>query len=55
MYAPVVSRFVTYRVQLDAVYKKYANKAVFALPAMQQWLNAASDEQETISGYEFSA
>lgn len=53
MYAPVVSRFMTYRVQLDAVYKKYA-EAVFALPGMQQWLNAASDQQETISGYELT-
>ncbi|BAY48300.1 glutathione S-transferase domain protein [Scytonema sp. HK-05] len=43
----------TYRVQLDAVYKKYA-EAVFALPGMQQWLNAASDEQKTISGYELT-
>ncbi|KAB8320325.1 glutathione S-transferase family protein [Tolypothrix campylonemoides VB511288] len=51
MYAPVVSRFVTYGVQLDAVCKKYA-EAVFALPAMQEWLNAASNEQETISSYE---
>ncbi len=53
MYAPVVSRFMTYRVQLDAVYKKYP-EAVFALPGMQQWLNAASDQQETISGYELT-
>jgi hypothetical protein len=38
---------------LDAVYKKYP-EAVFALPGMQQWLNAASDQQETISGYELT-
>lgn len=50
MYAPVVSRFVTYGVQLDAICKKYA-EAVFALPAMQEWLNAASNEQEIISSY----
>ncbi|BAZ22684.1 glutathione S-transferase domain protein [Kalymmatonema gypsitolerans NIES-4073] len=43
MYAPVVSRFVTYGVQLDAICKEYA-EAVFALPAMQEWLNAASNE-----------
>lgn len=53
MYAPVVSRFVTYGVQLDAVCKKYV-EAVFALPAMQDWVNAASDEQETLSDYEFT-
>ena len=53
MYAPVVSRFVTYRLQLDAVYKKYA-EAVFALPAMQHRVSAASDQQETISGYELT-
>ncbi|MBW4633672.1 MAG: glutathione S-transferase family protein [Iphinoe sp. HA4291-MV1] len=48
MYAPVVSRFVTYGVQLDTVCNAYA-EAVFALPAMQEWLKAASDEQEIIA------
>lgn len=47
MFAPVVSRFVTYGVKLDAVAQAYAD-AIWALPAMHEWLNAASHEEETI-------
>lgn len=53
MYAPVVCRFVTYGVQLDVVCKAYV-EAVFALPAMQEWLKAASDEQEIIAASELT-
>jgi len=48
MFAPVVSRFVTYDVQLDPISSAYA-EAVLALPAMQEWLKAAEAELETIS------
>lgn len=51
MFAPVVTRFMTYDVPLDAVCKKYA-EAVLALPAMQEWLKAASEEPETIAAGE---
>jgi glutathione S-transferase len=47
MYAPVVSRFVTYGVQLDPLAQAYAD-AVWALPPMQEWLTAAAAEPEVI-------
>ena len=47
MYAPVVSRFVTYDVALDEVSGAYVD-AVFALPAMAEWLAAAHAEPERI-------
>jgi glutathione S-transferase len=46
-YAPVVTRFVTYGVALPGVVAAYAD-AVLALPPMQQWIDAASAEPETI-------
>lgn len=45
MFAPVVSRFVTYNVKLDAVAGAYA-EAIWALPAMQEWVEAARAEPE---------
>lgn len=47
MFAPVVSRFVTYEVKLDAVSQAYID-AILALPAMQEWLEAATLEVENI-------
>jgi glutathione S-transferase len=47
MFAPVVSRLITYRVPLDAIAQAYAD-ALFALPAMQEWLAAAAAETETL-------
>ena len=51
MYAPVVSRFVTYDVALDEVSGAYVD-AVFALPAMAEWLAAAHAEPERIEHVE---
>jgi glutathione S-transferase len=51
MFAPVVSRFVTYAVKLDRTVQDYV-EALLALPAMQEWLISASDEVESI--YHFS-
>jgi len=48
MYAPVVSRFITYGVTLDPVCQAYAG-ALWALPAMQDWLSAAVAEVEAIA------
>jgi glutathione S-transferase len=48
MFAPVVSRFVTYDVKLDSVAQAYAD-AIWTLPAMQEWLAAASSEVESIA------
>ena len=45
MYAPVVSRFLTYGVALPAAAQAYAER-VFALPAMQDWGAAAKREVE---------
>ena len=47
MFAPVVSRFVTYGVKLDPVASHYA-EALWALPAMQEWIAGAMKELETI-------
>lgn len=44
MYAPVVSRFRTYAVPLDATCAAYAD-AVWSLPALREW--AAAAEKET--------
>ena len=51
MFAPVVLRFRTYEVQLNAVCRTYAD-AVLALPAMQQWLGEAVAETEVIAAFE---
>jgi len=47
MYAPVVSRFITYGVKLDPLAQAYAD-AIWALPAMQAWVSAATLETEII-------
>ena len=47
MFAPVVSRFTTYAVELDAVGQAYVD-AVMSLPAMQAWYEAARAEPERI-------
>ena len=43
MFAPVVTRFETYGVELDPVCRAYAD-AVLAWPAMQEWTEAALAE-----------
>ncbi|MBD2462800.1 glutathione S-transferase family protein [Oscillatoria sp. FACHB-1407] len=50
MYAPVVSRFVTYGVSLDPVAQAYAD-AIWALPTMRQWLADAEAEVEVIEAH----
>jgi len=51
MYAPVVSRFRTYGVQLDGPAKAYAAR-VWDLPAMREWREAALAEKEEIEELE---
>jgi glutathione S-transferase len=46
-YAPVATRFRTYAVALPARLAAYSD-AVFALPAMQEWVAAAAAEPETL-------
>lgn len=50
-YAPVVFRFRTYRVPLDAEAQRYSD-AVLALPAVQAWLDEATKEPDTIAHYD---
>ncbi|MBV9551761.1 MAG: glutathione S-transferase C-terminal domain-containing protein, partial [Alphaproteobacteria bacterium] len=52
MYAPVVTRFRTYAIDLEREADSYC-EAVMALPAMQEWLAAARDEPMVIDRYEF--
>ena len=47
MYAPVVTRFLTYDVKLDPASAGYC-KAVMALPAMQDWVAAAKAEPDEV-------
>ena len=51
MFAPVVSRFVTYGVPLDPVNQAYVD-AVMALPSMHEWYAAAASEP-VIDKHEF--
>lgn len=51
MFAPVVSRFHTYRVQLGGVAAEYA-EAVLAHPAVSEWFGAAEAEPWTLEQYE---
>ncbi len=52
MYAPVVSRFRTYRIELEEEAQRYAD-AVWALPALQEWATAAGHEPMVIEEFEF--
>jgi len=47
MYAPVVTRFMTYDVALDRTCAAYC-KRIIELPAMQEWIKAAKQEPEEI-------
>ena len=47
MYAPVVTRFLTYDVKLDAPCSEYC-KRIMALPEMIEWLKAAKREPAEI-------
>ena len=47
MYAPVVTRFLTYDVPLDAPCQAYC-RTIMAMPEMQEWVAAAKAEPDTI-------
>lgn len=51
MYAPVVTRFSTYRVALDGACRAYAER-IQAPPAMQAWRSDAIAEAQVIEAYE---
>jgi glutathione S-transferase len=45
MYAPVVTRFLTYDVKLDGLCADYA-RSIMVWPAMEEWVAAAKAEPE---------
>ena len=47
MYAPVVTRFLSYDVTLDKACAAYC-KRIMELPAMQEWVKAAKAEPDEI-------
>jgi glutathione S-transferase len=47
LYAPVVTRFLSYDVALDSVCASYC-KRVMELPAMKEWVAEAKKEPEEI-------
>ena len=47
MFAPVVTRFLTYDVKLDSDCAAYC-KAIMAMPAMQEWIAAAKAEPDEV-------
>lgn len=49
-FAPVVSRFRTYAVELDPISSAYAD-AIWTFPAMQEWLTEAGNESEVIEDH----
>jgi glutathione S-transferase len=51
MYAPVVTRFMTYDVKLDRTLAAYAS-TVMAMPEMQEWIEAAKAEPADIEELE---
>ena len=51
MYAPVVTRFMTYNVKLDTRLKTYA-EVIMNIPEMREWVEAARKEPEEIEELE---
>jgi glutathione S-transferase len=51
MYAPVVTRFMTYDVKLEPKLMSYA-KTIMAMPEMVEWIEAAKAEPADIEELE---
>ncbi|PNE12891.1 MAG: glutathione S-transferase [Beijerinckiaceae bacterium] len=51
MYAPVVTRFLTYHVKLDDICSAYC-ETIMALPEMIEWIGAAKQEPENVEELE---
>ena len=51
MYAPVASRFTSYGIEVDDGARRYID-ALFALPALQAWMQDAVAEGESLAKYE---
>ena len=52
MYAPIVSRFRTYKVELEREAETYCD-TIMAMPEMQEWIAAARNEPMVVEQYEF--
>jgi glutathione S-transferase len=52
MFAPVVTRFRTYKIDLERESDAYCD-TIMALPAMQEWIAAAKNEPMIVEAYEF--
>jgi len=52
MFAPVVLRFETYVVPLDAMCRAYSD-TMLALPALQQWIEGGRAETEVLTQFEY--
>jgi glutathione S-transferase len=51
MYAPVVTRFLTYHVELDKICGAYC-RTIMAMPEMSEWIGAAKQEPENVEELE---
>ena len=52
MYAPVVTRFRTYKIELEREIDAYC-ETIMTMPAMQEWIAAARNEPMVVDRYEF--
>jgi glutathione S-transferase len=52
MFAPVVTRFRTYKIELEREAEAYC-ETIMAMPAMQEWAAAAKNEPMIVEEYEF--
>jgi len=52
MFAPVVTRFRTYKIELEREAEAYC-ETIMAMPAMQEWAAAARNEPMIVEAYEF--
>ena len=52
MFAPVVTRFRTYKIDLEREAEVYC-AAVLSMPEMQEWTAAARNEPMIVEAYEF--
>ncbi|MGE5268279.1 MAG: glutathione S-transferase family protein [Thiohalocapsa sp.] len=52
MFAPVATRFRTYRIELEREAQTYCD-TVMAMPAMQEWIAAAKNEPMIVEAFEF--
>ena len=52
MYAPVVTRFRTYKIELERDAETYC-ETIMMMPAMQEWITAARNEPMIVEAFEF--